>query len=408
MSTAEKRFRLATVQTVFDGRPDRSTGLVGASSESLQAYYRSHPEAVPLNCENGLPAVVKALLRPSVEEALIQDFGRSYLKGGSSNARVFSPEDFLKIANLCLSREVPLGTHAVEMNMGVTIGKFNPTMLAYFMLSLNRYSEVVKVCREVGFAPGTIPVRLRIFSTVGARLQLEDGVDESELRAVALEQERWLMVLIRWLYPDVASSMPIFEVAKYPVMDMSKHQSDRRLLAKVLRGETDLQSVISRSGERHGGAFADFFSNDYLAWHLSGRTFRDGDPTEPSARISIGGPSEGVFNQVRILAIRDRRSRGEETPLVSAITAPSKVICKSPPYLNRDGLFREGDELSLERFLDGTSEMARKVLSDPGGLGHPTKSEWLLIGRTVAERLSLRGDREGINSFREFFRDRIS
>lgn len=410
MSRGERAVRVGNAQTLFESvkrlNDDEQVGLVEMSAQSLAAYYMSHPEYVPFTLHDGLPEVVRALLRPSVEEALIQDFGKTSLKRGSPNPRVFMPEDFLKVANLCLSPDLPTGTHAVEMNLGVTTGKPNPTMLAYFMLALNRYADVIKSCEKVGFAPGTIPVRLRLFSTVGSKLFLEEDINEQDVRRDAAEQERWVRALIAWLYPEIASSMPTFEIANFPLIDPTEHQSNRQRVARVLKDQPELKAAITRLGERHGGAFLDFFSNDYLAYHLSKRTFRDGDLSEPAARISIGGPSEVLFNRVRMETLRFLRGKSEETPLLTAITSSPKVVCQSPPYLDRDSLFTEGPEIGMTDFISRSTHTAM-VFNDPSRFDHPTRCEWMLVGETVARIKDLDTPGQGVSAYHQFFNSRI-
>jgi len=418
---------MTTLGAVDRGRkitPGRYVGIVGQTEPgdelgSLRDYYRGNVDMIPDfddSTRKKVTKVLAALLRPEVEETVLREHGRSLRKWLGRrdkvlrDPRVYMPENLMQVAAACVSEEMLPGAHAVQINLGMTAGPINPTMLAYPTLAFNRYSELIRVCAEFGFDPQSVPVGLRIFSTAGF-LSTHNSIDDEdviaqqqykrELLGMSSEQERWMKAFVKEFFPEIVANFPTWNVAQFPSADFDELNRILRKLAPVFRSMPQIAEEINELGTKHGGEFAHFFSRDYLAYHASRDTFRDGDLDEPSIRVSIGGPSERVFNIVRQALLRARKSSGKVTPMTSMITAPAGFVCLTPSYLDRRSFMPE-KELTLLEFLEGRDPLAKQLLEDPSKFSHVTRGEWMLLLETIKKAKGLSDLTEAARIYHDF------
>jgi hypothetical protein len=257
--------------------------------------------------------IIRELLAPQEE--------RSAIHNKNDGPKIFGHENlFSLIANID-KKENP---QILRLNIGMSCAAGEEPSLglpAYLELGIQRIISL----RCIG-----IRAQLRMFSTGSLSPQI-NGSNPEQVREAQQDIRNLYESYICHFYPSLISDICLKDLC----MEISIQQDIIHQIADVLEKDLkkDVKEALYRISRRYSRSkHPERKALEYAAYHCIPETFQD-QPRDEKGKvsiISIGGPGEALFNDVRFQLIDPALQR-------LGIVIGEKIIDKTPPYLHLEG-----------------------------------------------------------------------
>lgn len=287
------------IRKLFAGLP-KNIGRIGNGPISLEGALRADNslEIPPFLSKKG-PALLKALLMPDAEKVVVQ---------GEHQPLIFGAQSLFKILVAALKGDT------LNLNVGMSAGdEISPMYPSYLELGLQRLEELLKI---------GVNTRLRVFSTASLSPHF-NGADKYEVRRLQEVQYGLALHYVQAFYPQLAPHISLKDILQEVEL-----MEESGLCAAISKIRTlvseEIVSALESCGQNHGGDSGAENALAYAAYHRRADVFQDEGPVDNI--ISVGGPGEALFNEVRFtLSSADKANLG--------IVVPKPLIARTPPYL---------------------------------------------------------------------------
>ncbi len=351
------------IQKLFANLP-KNVGRMGNSGLHLKEAFMADGGSIPDRISKRVPRIMKALIVPDAEKSSVQ---------GESQPLVFNKD--------LLMRLIREGEQGKELNLNIGMSacdEISPMFPAYLELALQRLKEIVAI---------GVSARLRIFSTASLSPILNGG-DIDQVKVMQRVQKELIERYVHSFYADLYSLVHIEDVEQ-EVELMPEEEVARRVDGIRECVSADIVRELESCGSNHGGEEGRENSLVYAAYHSRPDVFQD--EGEVDNIVSVGGPGEALFNEVRFSLF------GDNGKVNLGIVVPSALISRNPSYL------RIPDGVMMEEFIEGDSDRMRDFWNKPKAkknkINAPGSRDLVHIGRCLGERSDVLDGLEKLKAF---------
>jgi len=345
----------------------KKVGNSGNSGMSLEEGLRLRSDSVPHNISKRGPRVMKALLVPDSEKHSVQ---------GESQPLIFGKDSLMSLIINGMKGE------KLSINVGMSASsEISPMFPAYLEIAIQRLKELI----DVG-----ISARLRFFSTASLSPILNGG-NKDQVQDMQQIQRQLIERYVESFYEDLEGLVCANDIEQE--MELMDEEELLRRVEVIREGVSGL--VLGRleaCGAHHGGSEGQENALVYAAYHSRSDAFQDEGEAENI--ISVGGPGESLFNEVRFQVFNDLKKTN------IGIVVPSALISRTPPYL------KIPNGIGMEEFVEGKSSRIQSFWDKPKAKKHridaPGSRDLLYVGRCLGEKQNIL---DGLSRLREFYRD---
>lgn len=307
----------------------KGIAFVGNTEQRYFDFLRTHPDSLSQGVHPKAPGVLKALLAPGIEAASVRDAHQPLL---------FGAQQLLPVV------QQGSGGKQLKLNLGMSASEpYAPGFPAYLELGLQRLEELKKAGAKA---------RLRLFSTASLAPELS-GSDPEVIRRSQAVQKKISEAYVRAYHPELREQVD-FEDLTQEIPFLEAKELEERVREIRARVHPSILEALENCGENHGGQVGKENALAYAAYHCVPETFGDESPEEPL--MSVGGPGEALFNEVRFAIAKPKASVG--------LVVPSGLISRTPPYLPMP------HRVDLEEFMNGDSPRVQAFLENPRANRH--------------------------------------
>ncbi|MBI5414885.1 hypothetical protein HZA38_05230 [Candidatus Peregrinibacteria bacterium] len=350
------------LRKLFSSLP-KNIGRVGNTNIPLEEWMHCNTEDTEQGDKRS-GAILKAILAPDVEKPVIQ---------GENQPLIFGARSIHGLLKNAL-------TERICMNVGMSAGsQISPMLPAYLELGIQRLKELKAIVQDV---------HLRFFSTASLSPHL-NGADPEQVARIQRAQHSLIGAYLEHFHSELFPYINYSDIQQgVPLLSKSALQDRIDAIRKDVSGE--ILKKLESCGNHHGDEVGQKNALAYAAYHPQPSLFAD----ESNGRniISVGGPGEALFNEVRFLPQFQRAD-----PNV-AIVVPPGLISRTPPYLEIP------NGLSMSEFLEG-SDRVFALLKSPKENKHlfqiPGARDLLHIAKCLSGRQDLIRGLEMLRSFYE-------